>query len=305
VGASPSSLEGHRVINCSTRSSISPFFIGNDRAMVSLGPLSSESHCSYHCAFCYVQKGFNSYAKLSVDQIVNFLKPRKSEFSIIYVSGDTDSFAPPRTEEGLALLEALSESFDCDLMFTTRTVFNEKDLKSLKETQETVLENGHFLFGCESITRLRSVPQIEPKPIPSPEARIEMLRAFWRLGLISVLTMRPFLPVVPVEEYREIINICRPFVDIVLGEVLYMDPEGVVERRLFPNGAPENLRLALHKMDFDDNGIEWKVWEAKRVEREVRDYCNAQEIPFFMRSRPAVEYIRKKGLAYIRQRSAS
>lgn len=45
-------------------------------------------------------------------------------------------------------------------------------------------------------------------------------------------------------------------------------------------------------MDFDDNDIVWKCYEAKQTVRRVTEYCKKNDIPFFMRSKPAVEYIR-------------
>ena len=69
--------------------------------MVSLGALNGQKNCPYSCAFCYMQDGFGKYPSVEISDIINFLAANKNKFNIIYISGDTDSFAPPRTEQGL------------------------------------------------------------------------------------------------------------------------------------------------------------------------------------------------------------
>ncbi len=61
------------------------FFLNGKRAMVSLGPLTRNHHCPYQCAFCYVQDGFNKYATLDEDEIMNFLKKNRDNYHIIYI----------------------------------------------------------------------------------------------------------------------------------------------------------------------------------------------------------------------------
>ncbi len=73
------------------------FYIENDRTMISLGPLTDKKYCPYNCAFCYVKSGFMKYMKLEIDEIIEFLNN------------------------------------NVDITFTTRTTFNENDLKKLKE----------------------------------------------------------------------------------------------------------------------------------------------------------------------------
>ena len=108
-----------------------PFDIREGRAMVSIGPLSPKKYCSYNCPFCYVNAGFLSYATMTIPEIVAWLKKHVDSYDIIYVSGDTDSFAPPRMDEGIELLEALAE-LDSDLLFTTRAIFGRSHLNSLE-----------------------------------------------------------------------------------------------------------------------------------------------------------------------------
>ena len=45
-------------------------------------------------------------------------------------------------------------------------------------------------------------------------------------------------------------------------------------------------------MDFDNNTKIWKCYEATEIVKDVTNYCNKTNIHFYMRSNPAVEYIR-------------
>jgi len=63
--------------------------------MVSFGSVSKKRYCSYSYPFCYVDAGFLSYAMMTISETMEWLQSHKYEFRIIYVSGDTDSFAPP------------------------------------------------------------------------------------------------------------------------------------------------------------------------------------------------------------------
>lgn len=271
-----------------------PFFVRKGRVMISLGPLSKQRKCPYDCAFCYSQGGFKSYAKMEIKDIVSYLDEVRNKFDIIYVSGDTDSFAPPRTKKGLALLNTVSTKFDCDLLFTTRTIFDKNELAMLGDIQKRLARKNRTFFGCISISRLHSAPHIEPKPIPNPQSRVEMLQAFKQLGLVSVLALRPFLPIIPISEYINIVSVCQSFVDFVLGEVWYVDQAGVIERRVFKGGTPIEISFTSRVMDFGINKTIWKVWEATDVERHVHSFCDSIGLPFFMRSKPAVEFMRNK-----------
>ena len=267
-----------------------PFYVQNGRAMVSLGPLARTKFCTYSCPFCYVHAHFKSYASLTVSEITTWLANVVEPFDIIYVSGDTDSFAPPRADEGMALLTALS-AFDVDLLFTTRALLQERHLAELAKLREDLRRRGKLLFGCVSVSQL-TFPHLEPHPIPSPDDRLQQLKAFHELGLVSVLAARPFLPMVPVEEYLRIVDRAHAFVDVVLGEKWYADKEGILETNVFGGPAPSKIPFVDHVMDFDDNRAVWKVYEAHEIETAVSSHCVSLGLPFFMRSGPAIDWAR-------------
>ncbi len=269
-----------------------PFYLGNNRAMISLGPLSPKKYCTYSCPFCYVHSGFLKYVNLDLEDIKSWLTNNKGKYDIIYISGDTDSFAKPRTQKALDLLESLI-AFNVDVLFTTRYVFNEDELLRIKKINEQLSRKGRILFGCVSIAQL-SFNHLEPKPIKPPLERIKQLKRFKELGLCSVLAMRPFLPIVPKEEYSEIINLSIGSFDILLGESWYADKDGVLEKQVFKTQPNYKIEFKESPMDFDNNQNIWKVWEGEEIRKFVCKKSEEMGFPFFMRSRPAIEWYRNK-----------
>ena len=266
------------------------FYIGNNRAMISLGPLSDKKYCPYSCAFCYVKSGFMKYRKLEIKDIVEFLKNNKEKYNIVYISGDTDSFAPPRTEKAIELLEEISKNIDTDIIFTTRTIFSEENLKKLKSINEYI-ENKHYkLIASISISRLYSANYLEPYPIPTPEERIKTLKKLKENGLHTILATRPFLPIITSDEYIEIIKKAQNYVDAVLGEIWYADEKLIND--VCKDFDMKDEDFIDKTMDFDDNDKIWKCYEAKETVEKVTRFCKQNQIQFFMRSYPAIEYIR-------------
>jgi len=270
----------------------SDFFIGMDRAMVSLGPLSPKRYCTYACAFCYVHADFQKYPNLDVADILQWLRENAPRYSIVYISGDTDSFAKPRTAEALELVRGTLD-LKKDVLFTTRAPLARETIDQLGALASRAKRSDNVLIGCVSISRLRSAAHLEPPPVPTPEVRIQLLRSLRNAGLWTVLAMRPFLPVIPPEEYCELVRLCFPYVDVVLGEAWYADSGGILEDKVLGTGNRlENFTAK--SMDFDANEATWKVWEGREVTAVVGNYCESLGVPFFMRSNPAVDLIRSR-----------
>lgn len=270
-----------------------PFDARNGRVMLSLGPLSSRQYCTYSCPFCYVGGDFLTYASLTIDQIIDWVGSLSEPIDIIYVSCDTDSFAPPREEQGVELLQRLS-AFSVDLLFTTRACLGDASLARLSLVAESLARRGRMLVGCVSLAQL-SVPHLEPKPIPSPNSRIEQLSRFRDAGLRSVLALRPFLPNVPTSDCREIVRRSARSVELVLGGVWYYDQGGALEAATLGTlGSADGIPHVDHPMDFDTNTALWHVFKGDNAERVVREACKEHGLPMFMRSGPAIEWLRSR-----------
>ena len=155
-----------------------------------------------------------------------------------------------------------------------------------------------MFFACISITRYsESAAYIEPQPIPSPDERIETLKRLKMAGATTVAALRPFVPVVDVSDYITILEKSAGYVDIALGEPFYFVRGGKICQRVFPNGIPEQFEPDIErgvKMSFDDNNLDWDVWDSSEYERIVRQYCDEHGIVFSMHSEDAIEKFKKK-----------
>lgn len=277
------------MVNVIQRKKEDVFEIRDGRAMVSLGPLRPKKYCTYSCPFCYVHADFTSYGSLPTPKIIEWLCSQKSaDFNIVCVSGDTDSFSPPRTTEGLDLLEHLLV-LKKDIIFTTRMVFTNDQLSRLESISERAARMGNYVMGCVSIAQLMQ-PHLEPTPIPSPALRLEQLAAFRARGIVSILAMRPFLPVVPLKEYKRLLSLAVEKADVVLGEVWYADQAGLLENQVM---GTKLQQFSHKKMDFDSNQSVWRIYEANDVREMCEQWSQSTGIPFYMRSRPAIEWIRQ------------
>lgn len=281
------------------RNKNNPFYLENRRAMVSLGPLSNNTHCAFRCAFCYVQDKFASYASLNDDEIIAFLKENRQEYDIIYISGDTDSFAPPRTNRALKLLQRMVKEGNCDLLFTTRTTFSDSNYEEIRQIIEEQKVKEKKLYACISITRFSDdYAYLEPKPIPSPEERIIVLKNLKKLGATTILATRPLLPIVNVNDYLTIIDKAKQYIDIVLGECFYFVRGDNVEKRVFPNGILPEYEMDIdrnQKMLFDNNNANWDIWKATNYQQIIQKKCSDLGIIFSMHSDDAiVEYLKNE-----------
>jgi hypothetical protein len=270
-----------------------PFEIGEGRVMVSLGPLHNKRYCTYSCPFCYVNADYSSFGSHDLDDIVDWIGRQSSNFETIYVSGDTDSFAPPRLSKGIELLETLQREFDKDLLFTTRALFDNCALDRVARLTDLQRRKKKWLFGCVSIAQF-SVPHIEPRPVPNPRSRAAQLGEFRRRGLVAVLALRPFLPNVPLSDYSQIMDLCEGGIDIVLGEDWYADINGVLESAVLGPSSPRTaVNIKVAKMPFDSNEADWRVYKLDVHETYVRSACDQRGLPFFMRSQPALDHWRR------------
>jgi hypothetical protein len=228
------------------------------------------------------------------------LSERREQYDIVYVSGDTDSFAQPRTNEGLDLLEALLH-LNVDVLFTTRYVFTEQELERLRAISIHYRALRLLLIGCVSISQMHH-PELEPPPIKGYQQRVDLLRKMQAIGIVTALTIRPFIPSVPASEYCEIANLGSGFADVVLGGDLYLDSDGTILRNIRAASGSldlQALELRFGTLDFSLNGDDWITLTHAEAVVQVGALCEARGKPFFTRSAAAINWIRDRRSALI------
>ncbi|SNT63914.1 hypothetical protein SAMN05421812_11627 [Asanoa hainanensis] len=285
-----------------------PYFIGlNRRAMVSLGPLRPKTYCTYKCAFCYVQGPFPRYATRTAKEIVDWLDSRastsmgKSPYDIVYVSGDTDSFAKPRTAQGIELLDMLlSLKEPVDVLYTTRYVFSAAERSQIEVLTRRYAEAGLLLIPCISVSQL-NYPNLEPHPVPPPAERLAQVRWLHGIGAPVILTVRPFLPYIPADEYVEIVRQGSDCRAVVLGGDWYADETGVVDGLTRVALEPQLGRISPAPvfeppgpLDFSVDDTKWTTYRHPVAEAAVAEACAKLDVPYFMRSEQAVDFLRNR-----------
>jgi hypothetical protein len=273
-----------------------PYFLGLNRAMVSLGPLTDSVYCTFKCKFCYVNGPYRKYARRSVGEILDWLNATRDDYDIIYVSGDTDSFAKPRTHDGLRLLRGMT-ALKSDVLFTTRHVFSGQEREELKQIIASYAAIGKLFIPCISVSQL-NYPALEPAPIASPEARLEQIKWFHDNGAKVILTVRPFLPYLPGEEYAEITRQGAPYSAAVLGGDWYTDLDGTIDEMTRGALGVEHTRVAgptvsRQPLDSTSDTQEWLI--TRHPEAEASVACAAREAArnFYMRSSDLIKFLRQ------------
>lgn len=177
--------------------------------------------CPYKCKHCYTFiPGYKYDAEENADSLIQPLTTIP-HVDIVYVSGHKECFVNP--DEGISLCEKIYSTAPCDILFTTRNCFSTSHIDRLSKLNKIMRQAGHFLFGCISIPALYSYTKIErPSLVPSPEDRMNTLKALYDKGIITLLTIRPLFHncFIPITEPIEIIDRCASFSNAVLSSGL-------------------------------------------------------------------------------------
>lgn len=170
---------------------------------------------------------YAGYPTLEIAEILRFLWAHRTEYSVVYISGDTDSFASTRQDAAIYLPEMLAD-LQVDILFTTRADITEESIGRLSRVASNLRASGRLLIGCVCISQL-GIFALELRPIPSPISRVGLLARLRQAGLVSVLAIRPILPQVPLKDYIIILVMARNFVDVVVGgDFYYLDETDVI-----------------------------------------------------------------------------
>lgn len=252
--------------------------------MVSFG-----EKCALNCKFCYTfSSDFENYPKRNIYEIVKSLKefPDQS-YKTIYVSCDMESFI--NQSRATELIENLS-TLNRSIHFTTRMNLTEATIGRLKKVNDYLMEKNLMLIPAISVSSFQNSIYFEPPPTPSPLERIETIKILHKNNFKVILALRPFLPIVNLNEYKEILDYTAEYVECILGGVFYFDQEGILENRL-------GIKISdyeISSLDFIENSKLWKIYKGTREKDFIEQYCKQLNKNFFMSSTPAINWIKSK-----------
>lgn len=264
--------------------------IQNGRATVSLGSLTTRRHCTYRCPFCYVSVGFTRGGRHAPSEVLDAVRSADLDgVDTVLVSGDTDSFAPPRALEGVDLVRRLVE-LGRNIAFTTRALLPNEAWHALADVAETQQREGRWLTAITSLTQW-SVPRLEPPPIPSPASRLDQIGRFRAHGLRTGVALRPLLPVIPLSDYRELLERSALFADFALIGTWFCDTGGVLAEQTMDGEAVTEHEIIASGMDFDSNKAEWCEYRSIEAEKWCVNRAQSLDFPIFHRSRDAFDWL--------------
>lgn len=244
--------------------------------------------CPYKCLHCYTfSEDFVSRGRDSVKNIIQDLSQKK--FNIVYISGYKENFID--TAEGLNLIETIYNSFGCDILLTTRTVFDMDSTKRLIALNNKMHSTGNSLYFCESIPAYQSYKLLEPSnTIPSPEERIQFIKELYSNGISTIPTIRPLCPneFIPISESLKIIEEINGCCSAIISSGIVVDEFILKRLKTFPTNFSY---IKKNIMNCLNNKLEVKYVDVHKELNIISDLCNRYGIPFFQNSLPAINYI--------------
>lgn len=244
--------------------------------------------CPYGCLHCYTfSDDFINRGKATTEDIINDLKNK--EFNIVYISGFRENFTNPLL--GIALIEAIYSHFHCDILLTTRAVFDASETQRLFEINNRMRQDNKRLYFCESIPAYQSYQLLEPNPnIPSPQRRLEFIKQLYIGGISTILTIRPLCPdkFIPISESVRIINEIKGYCSAIISSGIVVND--IILKRL--HSFPTYFNFTEKKiMSCLNNDITVKYVDVSAELQVIENLCSYHNIPFFHNSLPAINYI--------------
>lgn len=248
--------------------------------------------CPYKCKHCYTfSKNFKNDNCNDIDEIINNLKNK--DFNIIYISGYTENFVEP--SKGIDLIEKIYNQFKCDILFTTRNVFSNKDIERLEQINYRMRSDGKVLISCVSISAWDSYKKLEDNPVvPSPQKRIDFLRNLHLKNIITILTIRPVCPsqFINTEEYLSILKKGYHYCDAVISSGIIVNDEIRKQLYDFPNNIKCVTKPIMNCLQQQNMLVDYV--DTEKELKMIFELCKNLNIPHFYSSIPAVEYIYQK-----------
>lgn len=250
--------------------------------------VSFSGKCPLNCRHCFTKEIVSDdEMENEVEDVVKQLSGKN--FDVVYISHYNENFF--NSEKGIKLCESIYEKYQCDICVTTRCIFAAGLIVRIKKLYQNMKATGNNLTFCVSVPAYDSYYKIEDETlIPTPQQRIDFAGQLKRIGITSIVTVRPLFPAtfIPTDEVHMIIDKCKGKVDAILTGGIYVTDRILTDIGMLPG--------TFTYMEKDESeylvGVE-KTFNAVNVEMELKDleiYCAEQQIPFFRHSMDALNY---------------
>lgn len=242
--------------------------------------------CKYKCNHCYTFiDSFNTHHNNSISNIIRDLENEK--FNTIYISGYNENFIVP--EKGIELIEKLYQHFKCNILFTTRNVFNLNHMHRISEINRKMLKERRRLFACVSISAYDSYKKLEPNCIiPSPQERIRFVKELYKNQITTFLTLRPICPnsYIPTIEYLKILEKVDRKCDGVISSGIVVNDQILKKLTGFPSDFKSTTDLIMPCLHQDGLFVEYVNVEEELI--NIKKKCEEIGVPFYKCSIEAI-----------------
>ena len=253
--------------------------------------VSFSGKCPYACRHCYTYDSKYDWQQFnSIAEIIDDLKTKT--FDIVYVSGHRENFID--VDLGIELVQQIYHNFKCDILITSRNIFNEKQIEKISNLNQLMKKENKNLYFCISIPALTSYKKLEPSSvIPSSKKRMDFLKKISLNGICTMLTIKPLCPnqFIPTNEVLEIIKRCHQYSNIILASGIVVNDE-IISRMKTDitdfKGTKNKLMACLN------NEIEVVYVDVTKELKRIKTLCQKHAVPFFEHSLPAIEYLKNK-----------
>ena len=250
--------------------------------------------CTLGCKHCYTTtKAFKHQLAMSSSNVMTRLQNMNVNFTTICISGDTDCFLDP--DAGLDLIEKIVSAYTLEtIMFTTRLIPSPQIIQRLIQLGEICRKRKQLFIPCVSVVSFSYPNSVElVRRVPSSQDRLAFLNHLSDAGLTCFLALRPTFPfsVVPKEEVVKIIDFVGSHPAAVLGEVLLVDNDNEIARRLHLDSTMVAQSQKSHMSFLEQHTLWTKCLLSEEVDF-VREQCHSRGMPYFLRSMSAVNYLK-------------
>lgn len=194
----------------------------------------SKLLCPLNCMYCFVnemtQEQERGISYLSLEQS-NLLKNLPENVKLIMLGCDTEFFQ--NKKDAIDILNKL-KVLNKDISVITKLPLSGEFIKEISLIAREIEKNGNTFSFSVSIPCFseNSLNKYEPG-VPSPERRIETLKAAFDVEIPTMVAIRPLLPDIENSELEKIVNLTKDFVVGYYSGPLYLKQDKI--KVLLPN----------------------------------------------------------------------
>lgn len=263
------------------------FKVEKNRVLVPVGEA-----CSFGCKYCYTRGGEVGPPKVKREEILQELKKfsQEAKFGLIQFGYDGDPFVRP--ERGIWMLQELAK-LGKHITFSTKALIEGSLLERLSTIQQEMASQKTIMVALISVSCWESAHRIEPHT-PTPRERMMTVSNLKKVGIPTLIALRPLLPNIADEEYEHVIDegIRASSDGFILGP-LYGD----VKRRFvrfIPTDMLEKTPSVIESVSWSAHEPTWIRYENTSRSQRIAQMIRAKRSQVLLSSADVIEFVQRR-----------